>query len=302
MVKGKQRHKPISQSSLGTVAGILLGIFAIVFPMFWWIKALLMSICSGILIWMIYRSAWTINLRSSVKVLISILVVGILVFISFGTIRDQYIKEHPIKVEQAQTKTSEQTTSTQSEVPPPPPPTELKPKQVPPKPKLPDVALRFVYAKEPALVIVNRSDSIARSIKWMLAIWNMNLTDRNDPLPIPVSIFDWLRPHTESAPLSLFRDLPVAQLLKSGDCLFGSAAIICPDCFRGRTYVVYIVFGQNGWYSEIESETSGNLIVPKNFLRDNRENYFRELESAIPQKNRIPIVELELKPPKLLFH
>lgn len=180
----------------------------------------------------------------------------------------------------------------------PSPHTPTEPKSIPtvPKPKLQDVALRFIYAREPALVIVNRSNSTARDIKWTLAIWNMDLADRNDPLPIPVSTFDWIRPHRESGPLNLFGSLSVAPLLKSGDHLFGSASIICPDCFRGRTYVVYIVYGQSGWYSEIQSETSGDLIVPKNFLRDNRETYFKELEATIPQKNRIPIVDPELKP------
>lgn len=293
--------KPISRSSFEAAAGILLAIFSLVFPMTWWLKTLLILIVAVILIWIIYRLAWTINFRSSVKVLMSILALGILTFLSWDPIRDQYVKDHTVKNGQADTKTSKQAVTAQSEAPPSPYPTEPKSKPVTPKTKLPDVTLRFIYAKEPALVIVNRSDTIARDIKWTLAIWNMNLAERNDPLPIPVSTFDWLRPHTESGPLNLFGNPLVAPLLKPGDHLFGSASISCPDCFRGRTYVIYIVYGQSGWYSEIKSETSGSLIVPKNFLRDNREAYFRKLEAMIPQKNRIPITDPELKPFKLLF-
>ena len=58
--------------------------------------------------------------------------------------------------------------------------------------ELPDVALRFVYPKSPALVLVNQSAVIARDIKWTVVLWNMDLPDRNDPLPIPVSTFDWI--------------------------------------------------------------------------------------------------------------
>lgn len=161
----------------------------------------------------------------------------------------------------------------------------------PPEAKSPDVSLRFIYSKNPNLVIVNQSDSIARDMKWMLAIWNMDLPDRNDPLPIPISTFDWLKPHTVSGPLGLFSNSLVSPLLKPGDHLFGSASISCPNCSRGRTYIVYIIYGKSGWYSEVEGEGSGNLIIPKNFLRNTRETYFRELEAQVPQKNRIPIVD-----------
>lgn len=68
----------------------------------------------------------------------------------------------------------------------------------------PEIRLRFVYPKDPSLIVVNHSGAIARDIKWTVALWNMNLPDRNDPLPIPVSSFDWLKPHTEGGPQNLF--------------------------------------------------------------------------------------------------
>lgn len=154
-----------------------------------------------------------------------------------------------------------------------------------------DVALRFVYPKEPALVITNLSDSVARDIKWTVILWNMDLPDRNDPLPIPVENFDWLRGHKESAPLGLFNRPLVAPLLKSGNRLFGCASIDCPGCSRGRTYIVYIVWGQSGWFSKIENEKSGQVFIPKSFLKDSRERYFGDLEAASPEKSRLPIGE-----------
>jgi hypothetical protein len=162
-----------------------------------------------------------------------------------------------------------------------------KPSAQPP----PEVTLGFVYPKDPCLVIRNPSDSIARDIKWMVALWNMDLPERNDPLPIPAQIFDWLRPHSEGGPQILFDTPLVTPLLKAGNRLFGSASVLCPGCKRGRTFVVYIVWGEGGWFSEVEAQKSGNPLIPTNFLRDTREAYFRQLEALVPGKSRIAIRE-----------
>ncbi|HVM93200.1 MAG TPA: hypothetical protein VMT67_10340 [Terriglobales bacterium] len=153
----------------------------------------------------------------------------------------------------------------------------------------PTVGLRFVYPESPSLVIANPSAGIARDIKYTVALWNMDLPDRNDPLPIPIASFDWIRPNDEGGPQNLFGSPQVATLLKHGDHLFGSAAVICPECTRGRTYIVYIVWGQSGWYSEIENELSGRVFTPQNFLRPARETYFKQLETMAPSQTRIPI-------------
>jgi hypothetical protein len=159
------------------------------------------------------------------------------------------------------------------------------------EPKPPDVTLRFVYPKAPALVIANPSDSVVRDIKWAVGLWNMDLPDRDDPLPIPVSTFDWIRPHDEGGPQNLFDGPLVAPLLKSGNRLFGSVSVLCPECSRGRTYIVYIVWGKSGWFSEVENEKAGKLIIPANFLKEGREAYFKALEAAVPEKSRIPIAQ-----------
>lgn len=173
------------------------------------------------------------------------------------------------------------------------PPTRQKqqPPLSPPKESQADVALRFVYPKSPALMILNLSDSIARDIKWAVVVWNMDLPDRNDPLPIPVSTFDWLKPRDEGGPQDLFNGPLVAPLLKTGNRLFGSASVDCPACARGRTYIVYIVWGEGGWFSEVENGKSGRIIIPPNFLKDSREKYFKTLEATIPEISRLPIGE-----------
>jgi hypothetical protein len=117
----------------------------------------------------------------------------------------------------------------------------------------------------------------------------MDLPERNDPLPIPTSSFDWVKPHDEGGPQDIFSSPLVAPLIKNGNRLFGSAVATCPDCSRGRTYAVYIVWGKGGWFSEIPNETSGKLIIPPNLLQGTREQYFKELDAMIPESSRIPI-------------
>ena len=153
----------------------------------------------------------------------------------------------------------------------------------------PDVALHFVNPRSPALVIINRSAVIARDIKWTIVLWNMDLPDRNDPLPIPVSLFDWLRAKDKGGPENLFSGPLVAPLLKPGNRLYGSASVACPECSRGRTYIVHIVWGESGWFSELEDEKSGRPFVPLNFSEAGRAEYFKELETAVPLQLRTPI-------------
>jgi hypothetical protein len=151
------------------------------------------------------------------------------------------------------------------------------------------MALRFVYPEAPALVLINESTVLARDIKWTVALWNLNLPDRNDPLPIPVSVFDWLRANEQSGAQNLFSSPQVAQLLKPGDHLMGSASVVCPQCSRGRTYIVSIVWGEGGWFSEVLNEQSGHVMTPINFLKVTRNEYFKEIEAAVPPQVRTPI-------------
>jgi hypothetical protein len=158
-----------------------------------------------------------------------------------------------------------------------------------PAKELPDVALQFVYPKSPAVVLVNQSAVIARDIKWSVQLWNMDLPDRNDPLPIPISTFDWLRPHEQGGPQNLFGNPRVAELLKPGNRLFGSASVICPECARGRTYIVHIVWDEGGWFSEVENVKLGTPFAPPNFSQASRIAHFNMLEMMAPPQSRTPL-------------
>jgi hypothetical protein len=187
---------------------------------------------------------------------------------------------------------------------PVPTPELLKPEPISPSVKvpsiqpppigMPNVSLRFLYPKAPALMFVNPSDFVARDIKSAVVLWNMDLPDRNDPLPIPSSSVDWIKPHDEVGPTNLFGAPIIAPLLNAGNRLFGSAMVDCATCSRGRTYIVYIVLGEGGWFSEINKNHPGKLLVPQNFSKETREAYFRLLDSLVPPSVRIPIGSLPL--------
>ena len=171
-------------------------------------------------------------------------------------------------------------------------PPELVPQQKPETAaEFPDVTLRFVYPKSPALVLVNQSGKVAHQIKWLVALWNLDLPDRTDPLPISVSTFDFIRPHLESGPQNLFGSSLVSPLLKPGNRLIGSASVQCPDCVRGRTFIVYLVWDQGGWFTEVLDMTSGAVLTPPHFTREEIFQYFRELMARVPENARIPISE-----------
>jgi hypothetical protein len=107
----------------------------------------------------------------------------------------------------------------------------------------------------------------------------------HDPLPIPVSTFDFLRPHASSGPLTLFNE----QYIKSGQRLFGSVSVICPECSRGHSYVLGIVWGKEGWYTEISDRKDGELVIPPHFTRDLIVAYHEELLKMIPDASRTAI-------------
>lgn len=155
----------------------------------------------------------------------------------------------------------------------------------------PDVTLRFVHLKGPGLQLKNQSDVVARDIKYSVVLWNLDLPDRLDPLPIPVSSFDWIKPYAVGGPQNVFFTPLVTPLLHPGDRLFGSAAVSCPECGRGHTYVVSIVWGQGGWFAEMPEEKEGVALIPSRPTKETIGNYVKELLSRAPEHSRITIEE-----------
>jgi TRAP-type mannitol/chloroaromatic compound transport system permease small subunit len=174
------------------------------------------------------------------------------------------------------------------------PATELKKTE-----ELPDVTLSFVGAASPALVLVNQSGVLAKQIKWIVVLWNMDdprtyinphpEPDVHDALPIPSATVDFLRPHTSSGPQNLFGQEPIYSYVKKGQHLFGSASVICAECARGHTYFVSIIFGEGGWYAEQMDRKEGELIVPATGKKDMVSAFYQTATASIPMADRITI-------------
>lgn len=171
-----------------------------------------------------------------------------------------------------------------------------------PKPPVltgPDVTLRFVYADRPAILLMNGSDKLAKEIKWTVVLWNLNdprtfspnphAPDAHEPLQIPVSTFDFIRPYSKGGP-QVILGAPVSNFIKAGDHLVGSASVICPDCTRGHTYVVSIIVDSGGWFAEIDNIIDGSLVIPPRLTKQLVIEYAKQIDS-IQLKDRIVITD-----------
>lgn len=167
-----------------------------------------------------------------------------------------------------------------------------------PSPAEPEVTARFAHPSSPMLVLDNEFAAIARDIKMVFAIWNADDlrtyvpgSSGDDPLPIRISTYDVLRPHTSSGGQGIFQNSINAGYIKKGDKLIGSIGVVCPTCTRGHSYFVYIIWGQGGWFTEISNSKEGGATVPKRMTPNDLKAYFSSIEQ-IPIVLRYPIAEM----------
>jgi hypothetical protein len=238
----------LERSSAEFYIGALITIISAIVPMTWWLRCIFLLVVAMIWIDLVWRSQLTADWKWTRKApVIAVGLVG-LVATAWRAVRDDYRG-----VEQ------------------------------------PEVTLRFVHPESPMLALDNKSGAIARDIKWSVAIWNFDDlrtyvpgSSGNDPLPIPVSTYDVLRPHAAGGYQGLFLQSVNAGFIKPGNHLAGSVSVICPTCIRGYTYFVYIEWGKGGWYSEAQQNlTEGELIVPKPISKESLEAYFKGIK-ALP--------------------
>jgi hypothetical protein len=150
----------------------------------------------------------------------------------------------------------------------------------------PDAVLHFVFPTQPSLLIENLSDQVVRDVKYSVELWNRDLPDRDDPIPIPVSTFDFINGRQTAGPMSLFHN--IQTFVKPGDSLYGTASVVLPGG-KAHTYLMHIIFGSGGWYAEVKSFTNGDLVIPHiPISRENREAYCVMIEST-PPGSRMPI-------------
>lgn len=160
--------------------------------------------------------------------------------------------------------------------------------------KKPDISIQVEYAAGFAVTLVNTGDVVLRDPKFSAVVWDLDIADRNDPLPVPVwaaTPNDWLRPGEGMGPQGVVGLPNVFALVKKGDRIFGYIWASCPDCIRSKYYWVYEVVGQGGWYSELPAgqfPATNTLFKMLPQLRTNLDGFL----ATLPASNRKPIVEL----------
>lgn len=184
---------------------------------------------------------------------------------------------------------------------------EIKNKESPTKIsfQIPDVVLSFSHPAFPVIVLTNQSDVLATNIKWSVYLWNMDdpkplrsnphAADHpgmHDPLPIPTSVFEFLKPRQSSNRIDLFGN--VSDYVKKGQQLIGTASVDCPDCV-GHTYIVSIVWGEGGWFAEIVEANGerlqGRTLIPESPYKEAVVVYQQKMLALAPEASRIPIRE-----------
>jgi hypothetical protein len=157
--------------------------------------------------------------------------------------------------------------------------------------ELPDISMRLVYPQYPSLVLKNISGKVAKQVRFQVTLWNLDATENpKNPLQIPTDTFDFIKPNDEGGPQNIFQR--VESSLKPGAKLFGSIGINCPDCQRGRTFWVWIVWKQDGWFSEIDDLTTGGVMVPTDMEHVNLYAFAAARMAAIPEDKRKRIEKL----------
>jgi len=57
-----------------------------------------------------------------------------------------------------------------------------------------------------------------------------------------------------------------------------------------KTYVIYIIWEEGGWYSEVNPKSGkSGILVPIKVSKEAIDLYFRSLENLAPPESRIPI-------------
>jgi hypothetical protein len=164
-----------------------------------------------------------------------------------------------------------------------------------PTPERADITAKFVYPDSIALVLMNYSQAPVRDPGYFMMLWNLDSPGR-DPLPIPSQNFngDRIIPNQEMVPLAIVTLKKVAPLVKKGDRLFGFVTVTCPDCLRPRSYYVYAVHGDRGWFTELpigRNPDVNGLIQALPKIREDPESTFTN--SGIPLSVRHPIGEYQ---------
>jgi hypothetical protein len=247
--------EPLERSSVEAYLFAGIGIIALVIPMNWILRTVLVLALAAIIVDLVLRSRLTVAWPKRAKVFSISVGLVLLVGASWRQIVDDYRG-----------------------------------------PEKPDISLFFVNPTDPDLVLRNETGIVGRDILWQVVLFDEDekpiVLDQKpviQPLSIPATKAEFLRPHLTSGPINLF-DLPaVASHVTKGDRICGSAVVSCPDCPRGHSYIVYIEFGRTGWYFDIENYKDAQLYIPMNGTQSAVIGYCEGIRKKVSVSERLPI-------------
>ena len=159
----------------------------------------------------------------------------------------------------------------------------------------------YIEGDSPRFSIFNSGDEVAQQPKWTFALGDLTNeyyphypSDPNSsqPLPIPTNkVDDYVKPHTYLGNFAVFNDA-TANLIKSGDQIFGFVTISCLNCAGNRSYWLYWEVGDGGWYANfIPIQKDTQLFKQGNLSRsevDERVSRVVPAIARVPLKNGIP--------------
>jgi hypothetical protein len=144
----------------------------------------------------------------------------------------------------------------------------------------------FVHPKNVEWRLSNHSISSAHDVSYWFALINIDRPDSlqgtfpYQALQIPVRKVDFINAGDTAGAIIL--DSAVADRVRPGDRLFGTATFDCPGC-KERSYWLYIKRGEGGWFSEIRDQSVRGLHLPIGKIIANADE---ELERLVPSSSR----------------
>jgi hypothetical protein len=170
------------------------------------------------------------------------------------------------------------------------------------QPQGPDVGMSFyIEAGNPRFSIFNSGGEAAQQPKYTFALGDLSNeyyphypSDPNSsqPLPIPTDkVDDYVKPHSYLGNFAVFNDA-AANLIKSGDQIFGFVTISCLNCAGSSSYWLYWEVGNGGWYAVFAPlDKNAQLFKQGNLSRlevDERISRWIPASGRIPLKNGSP--------------
>ena len=160
-----------------------------------------------------------------------------------------------------------------------------------------DIEAIISYPKCPAISLRNLSNRVATGLTWEITLFrttNFNFTSSGQQqiyvTSLPTQQMGFVKAHSEDLPSTMFPEAYCRSdgPIKEGDDLIGSLFVDCPECGKGTTYIVHLVWGKSGWYVHVNIP-QGGMLIPIKLNTPIFHAYVQKWEKDMPGAYKIPI-------------